>query len=318
MLPRRESVVDPFCARLNRDGIEILREETTVLQVNVGLLCNQVCKHCHLEAGPDRREVMDSETCREVIAFAGRGRFKVIDVTGGAPELNPNIGMLIEKFAHLAPKVMLRSNLTAIGDKRYRYLLDVCKANHVVIVASFPSLNRDQLEAQRGAGIFDKSIAFLRELNAAGYGCGGSDLELNLVMNATGAFLPPAQNQTERRLRLELDKRWGIRFNHLYCFANAPLGRFRQWLVESGNHESYMQRLARAFNPCAVPGLMCRTLLSVSWDGYLFDCDFNQALRSYLGGRKTHVSELDDVPPAGIPIAVGDHCYTCTAGSGFT
>jgi radical SAM/Cys-rich protein len=311
-------VVEPFLARLNRDRIEVLRGETTVLQVNLGFLCNQICKHCHLEAGPDRREVMDTKTCNEVIGFAGRGRFKVIDITGGAPELNPNLGMLIEKLAKLARKIMLRSNLTAINDKRYRYLLDICKDHRVVIVASFPSLNRDQLEAQRGAGVFDKSIASLRELNSAGYGFGESGLELNLVMNASGAFLPPSQDRTERRLRLELDKKWGISFNHLYCFANAPLGRFRQWLVESGNFNNYMQSLARAFNPCSVPGLMCRTLLSVSWDGYLFDCDFNQALRSYMGGMKTHVSELDVVPPAGIPIAVEDHCYACTAGSGFT
>jgi radical SAM/Cys-rich protein len=311
-------VVEPFPARLNRDRLEILRGETTVLQVNVGFLCNQICKHCHLEAGPDRREMMDSETCNEVIAFAGRGRFKVIDITGGAPELNPYLWVLIEKLANFAPKVMLRSNLTAISDKRYRYLLDICKEHRVVIVASFPSLNREQMEAQRGAGVFDKSIASLRELNAAGYGFRESGLELNLVMNASGAFLPPSQDRTERRLRLELEEKWSIHFNHLYCFANAPLGRFRQWLVESGNFNNYMQRLTGAFNPCSVPGLMCRTLLSVSWDGYLFDCDFNQALRSYMVGMKTHVSELDGVPPAGIPIAVGDHCYACTAGSGFT
>ena len=311
-------MVEPFLARINRDRLEIVRGETTVLQVNVGLLCNQTCRHCHLEAAPHRRELMDAETCDEVIAFAGRGRFKVIDITGGAPELNPNIGMLIEKCASLAPRVMPRSNLTAIGDKRYRYLLDICKAHRVVIVASFPSPNRSQLEAQRGAGVFDKNIASLQELNAAGYGCKGSGLELNLVMNASGAFLPPSQDVTERRLRLELYKKWGISFNHLYCFANAPLGRFRQWLVESGNFYNYMQKLATAFNPCTIPGLMCRTLLSVSWDGYLFDCDFNQALRSYMSGVKTHVSELDDVPSAGIPIAVGDHCHACTAGSGFT
>ncbi len=311
-------MVEPFLARLNREKLELLRGETTVLQVNVGLLCNQICKHCHLEAGPDRREMMDSETCNEVIAFAGRSRFKVIDITGGAPELNPNLGVLIEKLANLAPKVILRSNLTAISDKRYRYLLDICKDHRVVIVASLPSLNRDQLEAQRGAGVFDRSIASLRELNAAGYGFRESGLELDLVMNASGAFLPPSQDRTERRLRLELDKKWGISFNHLYCFANVPLGRFRQWLVESGNFNNYMQRLARAFNPCSVPGLMCRALLSVSWDGYLFDCDFNQALRSYMGGMKTHVSELNGIPPVGILIAVGDHCYACTAGSGFT
>ncbi len=316
--PKEKSVVEPFSARLSKNSLELVRDETTVLQVNVGLLCNQVCKHCHLEAGPGRRELMDSKTCNEVVAFAERGRFKVIDITGGAPELNPHLGILIEKFATLAPKVMLRSNLTAINDRTYKYLLDICKDHRVVIVASFPSLNRVQLESQRGAGVFEKSIASLQQLNSAGYGCIGSDLELDLVMNASGAFLPPPQDRTERKFRLELSKKWGIGFNHLYTFANAPLGRFRQWLEESGNFGNYMQRLAAAFNPFTVSGVMCRTLLSVSWDGYLFDCDFNLALRSFMGGMKTHVSELDGIPPPGTPIAVEDHCYACTAGSGFT
>lgn len=187
-----------------------------------------------------------------------------------------------------------------------------------MIVASFPSCNEAQSDSQRGRGVFRMSLDALRKLNAMGYGQDGTGLELNLVANPTGAFLPTPQTQMEQRFREVLKKNWGIVFNRLHAFANVPLGRFRQWLVQSGNLESYLQRLASSFNPCAVEGLMCRTLVSVSWDGYLYDCDFNLARDLPLGGKKTHVSEMEGPPEPGIPIAVGDHCYTCTAGAGFT
>jgi radical SAM/Cys-rich protein len=188
----------------------------------------------------------------------------------------------------------------------------------VVIVASLPSTNEAQADSQRGRGIFQTSLDTLRKLNAMGYGQDGTGLELDLVSNPTGAFLPTPQGQTEQRFREILTKKWGIVFNHLYSFANAPLGRFRQWLLQSENLESYLQRLASSFNPCAVEGLMCRTLVSVSWDGILYDCDFNLARDLPMGGRRTHVSHMEGPPEPGSPIAVGDHCYTCTAGAGFT
>jgi radical SAM/Cys-rich protein len=188
----------------------------------------------------------------------------------------------------------------------------------VVIVASFPSLNLTQADSQRGEGIFDKSIEVLKELNAMGYGCNESGLELNLVANPTGAFLPPNQEQTEKRYRQVLKTRWGVRFNHLFNFANVPLGRFRRWLIETGNFESYIHKLISNFNACAVEGLMCRTLISVSWDGYLYDCDFNLCRGLYFNGRKIHVSEMSGPPEPGTPVITADHCYTCTAGSGFT
>jgi radical SAM/Cys-rich protein len=175
-----------------------------------------------------------------------------------------------------------------------------------------------QSEAQRGKGIFDKSIATLRKLNAMGYGRDGSELEIDLVSNPTGAFLPASQAQEEKRFRRELQRRWGIVFNHVYTFANVPLGRFRQWLQHSGNLEKYLHNLASRFNPCAIESVMCRTLICVSWDGYLYDCDFNLARRLYMCGRKILISEMDGPPTAGTPIAVSDHCYACTAGSGFT
>jgi radical SAM/Cys-rich protein len=262
--------------------------------------------------------MMDGKTVDEVIAFAQRGHFQLIDITGGAPELNPNLVTMIERLSPLAPRIMLRTNLTALTDGKRDSLMDVCKKHRIVILASFPSLNTTQAEAQRGKGVFEKSIATLKKLNAIGYGHDGSGLELDLVSNPTGAFLPASQPQQEKRFRRDLERKWGITFNHAYTFANVPLGRFRQWLRHSGNLEKYLQILASRFNPCAIEGLMCRALISVSWDGYLYDCDFNLAKGLYMGGRKTHISEMAGPPIPGTPIAVSDHCYACTAGSGFT
>jgi len=313
---RRLPNIEPFRQTLAHHGIELTRGQTTTLQVNVGLICNQACHHCHLEAGPDRLEMMDARTLDAVVACAATFRFQVIDITGGAPELNPNLGELIERLSPLVPRLMLRSNLTALTEANGDFLIDLCRDNRVVIVASLPSLNEAQAESQRGPGMFRRAIATLQRLNAMGYG--RSHLELDLVVNPTGAFLPPSQEQTARRFREVLERKWGITFNHLFAFANVPLGRFRDWLERSGNLEIYMARLAAGFNPCAVPGLMCRTMISVSWDGFLFDCDFNLARGLPLGGRRIHVSELGDLPAPGTSIAVSDHCYTCTAGAGFT
>ncbi len=310
--------VEPFRLTLSKHGIELTRRQTHTLQVNVGLLCNQACRHCHLVAGPSRKEVMNTETVDEVVAFARRGNFQVIDITGGAPELNPNLPAMIERLRPLAPRIMLRSNLTALTDGKRDSLMDLCREHRVVIVASLPSLNMNQLEAQRGNGTFEKSIAALQKLNSVEYARNGSELEIDLVSNPTGAFLPASQAQEEKRFRRDLQRKWGIVFNHLYTFANVPLGRFRQWLQHSGNLEKYIQDLASRFNPCAVEGLMCRTLISVSWEGYLYDCDFNLARGLSTCGRKIHISEMSGPPKPGTPIAVSDHCYACTAGSGFT
>lgn len=316
----RESlqVVEPFAQVISRHGLELNRGQTATLQINCGLLCNQSCKHCHLEAGPGRREVMSRKTIDEVIAFAQRSHFHTIDITGGAPEMNENLGALIEGVSPLASRVMLRSNLTALHSPLREYVIDVCKEHHIVIVASLPSLHIGQVESQRGRGVWDQSIAVLKKLNAKGYGQAGSGLELDLVSNPAGAFLPVSQAEAEKKFKPDLQKNWGVTFNNLYTFANVPLGRFRHWLLESGNFATYMQRLAASFNPCAVDRLMCRTLVSVSWDGYLYDCDFNLAAGLFLGEKKTHIAELKAPVPPGTPVAVSDHCYACTAGSGFT
>ena len=313
-----ERALEPFRQTLFKHGLSLERGKTTILQINVGLLCNQTCRHCHLNAGPGRKENMDFETADAVIAYAKRSCFEAIDITGGAPELNPNIVKLIEGVSPHSPRLMFRSNLSALNDGKRDHLMNLLKDKSAVIVASFPSLNEAQADSQRGDGIFQKSIDTLRKLNSMGYGHVETGLELNLVCNPTGAFLPAPQDQLVKRFREVLMKKWGIVFNNLFTFANVPLGRFRNWLEEKGNLESYLERRASGFNACAVDGLMCRELVAVSWDGYLYDCDFNLARGLHMGKRKTHVSEMDGPPSAGKPIAVADHCYTCTAGAGFT
>ncbi|MBI4798936.1 MAG: arsenosugar biosynthesis radical SAM protein ArsS [Desulfarculus sp.] len=307
-----------FAQTLRRHQLDLTRGQTTVLQVNLGLLCNQACRHCHLSAGPGRGEVMDTATVQEVLAYARRGGFATVDITGGAPELNPNLEILLEGLRGLACRVILRANLTALLSPPHRGLIPRLAAGRVAITASFPSLSAQQAQAQRGEGVFEQSLNCLRLLNQAGYGQPGTNLQLDLVVNPAGAFQPPEQAPTEKRFRQVLAQRWGIAFNSLHVFANVPLGRFKDWLVETGGHEAYVRRLAEGFNPCALPGVMCRGLLSVAWDGFLYDCDFNQAAGLPLGGQRTHVSQMEGPPPVGQAIAVGEHCFTCTAGAGFT
>jgi radical SAM/Cys-rich protein len=307
----------PFRSTLTKHHLKLVRKPTHTLQINLGFLCNQTCRHCHLDAGPGRTENMDSDTLNAVVAYAQRSHFETIDITGGAPELNPFLLDLIRKISPLASRIMLRSNLSALKKNMSR-LIDALKSHRIVIVASFPSLNVTQTDSQRGDGIFEESIAVLRELNSIGYGCKGSGMELNLVVNPTGAFLPHSQEKTEKRYHQILEKKWNVTFNRLFIFANVPLGRFRQWLIQSGNFESYTQKLVSNFNPCAIEGLMCRTLVSVSWDGYLYDCDFNLARSLYMDGKKIHVSEMPGPPQPGTSIITANHCYTCAAGLGFT
>lgn len=311
-------VVEPFSVALERHGRSLERGEIITLQVNTGYLCNLRCRHCHLEAGPGREEVMSRETMEAIVPFARRFPFQAIDITGGAPELVPDLPFLVEGLAPLTPRLMLRTNLSVLGGAARESLLALCVAHRVVLVASFPSTNPSQADAQRGAGVTETAIAALKKLNAAGYGVEGTGLELDLVVNPVGAFLPVSQESAERRFRQDLLRKWGVAFNHLHTFANVPLGRFRTWLLQAGNHERYMKTLVEAFNPSAVEGLMCRTLLSISWDGFLYDCDFNLATGRFSGDRKIHVSDVRELPPSGAPIAIGDYCYACTAGSGFT
>jgi len=216
---------DPFQLTLSSHGLKLTREKTQTLQINVGLLCNQNCQHCHLNAGPGKKENMDSDTLNEMVAYARRSKFEVIDITGGAPELNPIIAEIVARLSPLAPRIMLRSNLSALNDGKRDDLIYLLKANNVVIVASFPSLNLAQAERQRGEGIFKVSIDAVRRLNKLGYGQKNTGLELILVSNPTGAFLPPSQAQMEKHFKQMLEKKWGIVFNNLYNFANAIHGK---------------------------------------------------------------------------------------------
>ncbi len=310
--------VEPFASALLRHGLSLVRGPAETLQVCAGLLCDRGCRHCHLEAGPGRREIMDRGTMEAVVAFAGRVPFRAADITGGAPELSPDLPFLIDGLSGLVPRILLRSLLSAVAGARREALLSLCVAKRVALVGSLPTTDRDATDAQRGPGAFDAAVAALRRLNAAGYGREGSGLELSLVVNPVGSSLPLAQASAESSFRRDLLEKWGVSFNSLHAFANVPLGRFRRQLEAGGGYDAYLGSLAAAFNPCAVAGLMCRTLVSVSWDGYLYDCDFNLAAGRPLGERRTHVAEARGAPPPGAPIAVGDYCYACTAGSGFT
>jgi radical SAM/Cys-rich protein len=298
-------------------ALHLTRGAATTLQINVGRLCNLACRHCHLDAGPGRREVMSPATMDQVVSLARRRPFRVIDITGGAPELVPGIATFLARLVPLAPRIMLRTNLLLLLAEENRDLLTVCREQKIVLVASFPSTNKGQTEAQRGMGVWDSSIRVLRELNGLGYGKAGTGLELYLVSNPAGAFLPVAQCTAERKFRADLARKWGIDISGLFTFANVPLGRFRTWLQDSGNYDAYMAKLVEGFNPATIDGLMCRTMISVSWDGFLYDCDFNLAAGLPYSGEPVHVSALADLP-AGLPVMTDDFCFACTAGSGFT
>lgn len=307
---------ESFAHTLEKHGISLQRELTATLQVNIGRLCDLACRHCHQEAGPGCSEVMDRETMDAVIAYARRTNFKVIDITGGAPELVPQIDYLIESLAPLVPTLFFRTNLTAMHDHGRVWLPQLLKKHRVVVVASLPSLNTGQAVSQRGEGVLEKSFAMLKLLNEIGYGREKSGLTLDLVANPTGAFLPAHQGQQQMKFRQDLLRKQGILFNDLLTLTNVPLGRFRQWLERSGNLQGYMDKLTSSFNPAIIPGLMCRSQVAVSWDGYIYDCDFNLATGQWYGEERRHVSLMPGAPEPGTPIVTGVHCYACTAGAG--
>ncbi len=310
--------VESFSAMLSRRGLELARDHTRILQVNTGCLCNQACGHCHLEAGPERREIMGIRVMDEVVAYVRRAGFKAVDITGGAPELNPNIEHLLNELAGTATLITFRSNLTALNSPAGFRIAELLRNLGISITASFPSTEQAEIERQRGNGVLDASIASLRKLNELGYGKHGSSLTLDLVHNPVGPELPVDQRTLEAKIRSELLRGWGISFNRLFSFANAPLGRFRKNLELTGEFDRYMALLAAAFNPVALLGVMCRSIVAVSWDGFLFDCDFNLAAGVPIGGLPVKIDEMDSPPRSGSRIAVSDHCYSCAAGAGFT
>jgi radical SAM/Cys-rich protein len=288
-----------------------------VLQINVGKRCNQACHHCHVDAGPDRPEVMPPDVVDACLRFLEASDIPTVDITGGAPELHPSFRDIVRRARAMGRHVMDRCNLTITRLPNYADLPGFLAEHEVEVVASLPSFSARQTDAQRGEGVFVDSIAALRRFNEIGYGVEGSGLLLHLVTNPVGAYLPGSQAALEADWKRELRRRYGVTFNRLYTITNMPISRFLQFLIDSGNLHGYMDRLATAFNPAAVDGLMCRYTLSVGWDGRLYDCDFNQMLE--LGLADEAPQTIFDATPASLAsrrIVVGPHCFGCTAGAG--
>lgn len=291
-----------------------------IFQVNIGKMCNQVCKHCHVDAGPDRKEIMTQETMQQCLDALDRCDAKVVDITGGAPEMNPHFRWFVEEVRRRGRIVLDRCNLTIIyANPSYNDLPEFFAKHKVHVVASLPYYDKKNTDRQRGDGVFEKSIQALKKLNSIGYGKDNPDLQLDLVYNPVGAFLPGAQKELENDFKRELLSLFGIQFNALYAITNMPISRFLEYLVESGNLDDYMEKLVNAFNAQAAAGVMCRSMISIGWDGVLYDCDFNQMLGITVQGQKkesVHIKNVDWKALAQRSIAINQHCFGCTAGAG--
>jgi radical SAM/Cys-rich protein len=288
-----------------------------VLQINFGKLCNQACRHCHVEAGPTRAETISLASLDACLGILSSSNIPVVDMTGGAPELNSHFRWFVEQVKALGRRMIVRSNLSIVLEPGLQDLPRFYRDHGVEVVASLPYYLERNVDAQRGEGVFHKSIEALRRLNRVGYGIDGSGLVLDLVYNPGGAFLPPPQASIERDFKRELDRRYGISFNRVLTIANMPLGRFLHFLRRTGQLESYMKRLIDAYNPPATAAVMCRYTLSVGWDGTLYDCDFNQMLELRCNhGAPTHLRAFDFDKLEARRIVTGMHCYGCTAGAG--
>ena len=309
----------PFQQNLDKAGLFPLRPtHLEIFQVNVGKMCNQVCRHCHVDAGPDRKEIMTRETMQQCLnALANNPSVGIVDITGGAPELNPDFCWFVENIAALDRHIVVRCNLTIIlANKRFYNLPDFFKLHNIEVVSSLPFYTKDRTDRQRGNGVFEDSIKALQMLNAVGYGKPETGLTLNLVYNPAGAFLPPNQSVLEKEFKAALAKDFGIHFNNLFTITNLPISRYLDYLLNSGNYEKYMEKIINAFNPVAAANVMCRNTISVGWDGYLYDCDFNQMLDLKVNSRGKHISGFNTLELANREIIVSQHCYGCTAGAG--
>jgi radical SAM/Cys-rich protein len=294
----------------------VRRARLETLQVNLGYKCNQSCLHCHVNAGPTRTEMMSAQTIEEVLRFAGRADIRAVDITGGAPELHPQFRELVERARALGAHVIDRCNLTILEEPGQEDLAQFLASHAVEIIASLPCYTEELVDRQRGKGVHEKSMRALRRLNGVGY---GATLPLNLVYNPQGPSLPPPQDKLEADYKRILGEQYGVRFNRLYTLANMPIQRFGSTLVSKGQFADYMALLKRSHRDENLEGVMCRTLISIDWEGFVYDCDFNQMLGLGLkanGRGRVHISALDAAGLEGRPIAVNDHCYGCTAGQG--
>ncbi|MFC4874644.1 arsenosugar biosynthesis radical SAM (seleno)protein ArsS [Negadavirga shengliensis] len=310
-----------FAKKLDTCGLFPLKPiRIEILQINLGKMCNQVCKHCHVDAGPDRQEIMSRETMTQCLHVIQKYRINCVDLTGGAPEMNPDFRWFVAAIRKIDRriKIIVRCNLTIIlANPKYKDLPRFYKEHDVEVVSSLPYYTAMKTDSQRGEGVFSKSIEALKMLNEVGYGVEGSGLVLNLVYNASGAFLPPSQAALEAEFKKKLAKLYGITFNSLFAITNLPISRFLDYLLRSGNFDEYMEKLIGAFNPTAAENVMCRNTVSVGWDGYLYDCDFNQMLEMKVdvpGNR--HISEWNQETLSNRNIMVKQHCFGCTAGGG--
>ncbi|WP_121354312.1 arsenosugar biosynthesis radical SAM (seleno)protein ArsS [Flavisolibacter nicotianae] len=309
----------PFQQNLEGSNLYPLKPtEVQIFQVNIGKMCNQVCKHCHVDAGPDRKEIMTRETMQRCLdVLQANDQLQTVDITGGAPEMNPDFRWFVEEVSKLKRNIIVRCNLTIIlANKKYHDLPLFYKEHNAEVVSSLPFYTQDRTDRQRGNGVFEDSIKALQMLNDVGYGKEGTDLQLNLVYNPAGAFLPPSQQALEKEYKQALKQRFGIDFNNLYVITNMPISRYLDYLLTSGNYEAYMEKLVNAYNPVAALNVMCRNTISVGWDGYLYDCDFNQMLELKVHCQGQHISDFNIADLNNREIITGQHCYGCTAGSG--
>ncbi len=314
-------VLIPFQQKLEEIGLYPLHSTgVEVFQINVGKMCNQVCKHCHVDAGPDRKEIMSKEIMQHCIAVLKNNlTLKIVDLTGGAPEMNPEFRWFVEEIKKARPDIhiIVRCNLTIIrANKKYYDLPEFFKQHQIEVVSSLPFYTKDRTDRQRGDGVFEDSITALKMLNAVGYGVAGSDLQLNLVYNPAGAFLPPDQSTLQKEFKATLKKDFEIVFNNLFAITNLPISRYLDYLLQSGNYEKYMEKLVAAFNPVAAVNVMCRNTISIGWDGFLYDCDFNQMLELKIDAKGKHISNYNTDDLNKRSIVLNQHCFGCTAGSG--
>lgn len=316
---RGDFALIPFQQKLEQSNLYPLKPaQIEIFQVNIGKMCNQTCRHCHVDAGPDREEIMTKETMQQCIeVFKINPQLKIVDLTGGAPEMNPNFRWFVEEIKKLDRQVIVRCNLTIIlANKKYHDLPEFYKLHNIEVVSSLPFYTQDRTDRQRGSGVFEQSINALQMLNEIGYGKENTGLILNLVYNPAGAFLPPSQQSLEKEYKQALMQRYGITFNNLFTITNMPISRYLDYLLTSGNYETYMEKLVNAYNPVAAENVMCRNTISVGWDGYLYDCDFNQMLELKVDIASKHISQFNILGLNSRKIIVGQHCYGCTAGSG--
>ncbi len=316
---------DTYNLLIETDFPQIKRTQLETLQVNLGYLCNQQCLHCHVDASPRRKEIMTAETVADVLHFLKQKNIKTLDLTGGAPEMNPEFFSLVKQATDMGVHVIDRCNLTVLLEKGYERTAAFLAENKVEVIASMPCYLKENVDAQRGKGVFDHSVEGLKLLNQYGYGI-DEKLQLNLVYNPQGINLPPSQNSLEPAYKKELKQRFDISFNNLYTITNMPIKRFGSTLLSKGLFDEYMQVLKSAYKKDNLPGVMCRTTLSVDWLGYVYDCDFNQmlglpaglvtGLSSVSHATKTHINDLVQSDLTGSDIAIMDHCYGCTAGQG--